>query len=159
MAWRIVVISGWYLLGCQDPPSSAPGQEANPEFPSRDELKIVVIHDDQAACSDYSKTFRCPDAKHWVLAVNGVKCADRTRVMAFVKSEAKRNQTPDPKIPSLSELGIKILAESGAPYSEIGSIMTNCARVGIYRVELGERKTEGRVAQSRAHSESVRGPR
>jgi hypothetical protein len=140
---KTVAIVGWYLLTLQDPSSSAPRKEAKPDFPSRDELKIVVLHDDRATCSDYLKTFRCSDVKHWVLSVNDVICANRARVMAFVKSEAERNPTPDPNHPTLSELKIKIFAESGAPYSEAGSIMTKCAKMGIYRVELGEKKTGG----------------
>jgi len=119
-------------------------QDAKPEFPSRDELKIIVIHDDQAACAEYPKSFRCPDVKHWKFSVNEVKCADRERVEAFMKSEAKRLRTSDPKLPQLSELQIKLLAESGAPYSEVQSLMTKCANMGIYRLEVGERKTEGR---------------
>jgi hypothetical protein len=122
------------LLALQDPPA----------FPSRDELKIVVIHDDQAICSDYPKTFRCPDPKHWALSVNDVKSADRARIEAFIKSEAARFKTPDPKNPKVSELEIKILSESGAPYGEAESLMHQCALAGIYRVTLGEKKTEGK---------------
>ena len=60
-----------------------------------------------------------------------------------MKSEAARFRTPDPKYPGLSELKITLLSESGAPYSEAGSMMTKCATMGIYKLELGEKKTEG----------------
>jgi len=142
-ALEAAILIGSYLLAFQDPPPSAPGQGAKPEFPSRDELKIVVIHDDQASCSDYPKTFRCPNVKHWVLSVNEVKCANQARVEAFIKSEAERRRTTDPKLPRFTDLQVKILAESGAPYSEAGSLLTKCAKMGIYKLELGEKKTEG----------------
>jgi hypothetical protein len=144
---RTAFLLGSYLLALQGAACSAAGGEAKPEIPPRDELKVMVIHDDQAACPDYPKAFRCLDTKHWVLSVNEVKCADRARVEAFIKSEAERRRTSDPKLPSLSEVGIKILAESGAPYSEIGSLMNKCAKMGIYRVELGERKTGGQSGE------------
>src|SRR5581483_4896923 len=99
-ALRAGILFGFYFLALQEFPSPALGQEAKPEIPSRDELTIVVIHDGQAACSAYPKTFRCPDVKHWVLSVNDVKCSDRDRVEAFIKSEAARFRTPDPKHPT-----------------------------------------------------------
>jgi hypothetical protein len=141
-ALRLVIVFSCYLLGCQDSPSSAPVQEAKADFPSRDELKIVVIHDGKAACSDYTKTFRCPDVKHWVLSVNDVKCADRTRVEAFIKSEAERLPSSDPNL-RRTDLEIKLLSESGAPYSEAAGLMNKCAKMGIYRLEIGEKKTGG----------------
>jgi hypothetical protein len=113
---------GFWLLALQEPKA---------EFPSRDELKIVVIHDDQVTCADYAKTFRCPDVKHWMLSVNDVRCSDRARAVAFMKSEAARFKTPDPKSPRLSELQLKIVSESGAPYSESSQLMHQCALAGI----------------------------
>ncbi len=142
MALRLVIVFGWCLLGCQDPPSLAPVLEPKLDFPSRDELKIVVIHDGKAVCSDYTKTYRCSDVRHWVLSVNDVRCADRAHVETFIKSEAERLPSSEPNFRK-TDLEIKILSESGAPYSEAAGLMNKCAKMGIYRLDIGERKTEG----------------
>lgn len=116
-------------------------QETNPTFPSRDQLTIEVVHDDQATCASYPKTSRCADTRHWTVTLNGARCPDRSRAEAFIKDEATRHPSGDPKQPDRSQLKTKVAAESGAPYAVAENVLATCATAGIHILEIGEKKT------------------
>ena len=79
----------------------------------------------------------CRDEKHWLTGIKGTDYTDVAVLEKRLTAEAKASKGKDPKNPHVSERKVMIRCDSVAPYGLAQKAMNVCAKVGIYKIDVG----------------------
>jgi len=103
----------------------------------QDRVTVNVYHVYEVKCMARDKQQVCREDRHWKVGIKGRDFSDPEKLGAMLKKEADRSRGRDPKNPHVSECKVQIRADLSAPYGLAQRAMNVCAKVGIYKIEVG----------------------
>jgi biopolymer transport protein ExbD len=102
-----------------------------------DRITINVWHKLKIKCPAYEGGQICREEGHWLMGVKGIDYSNMDKLEAFLRKEADRHRGKDPKYPQASDKKVMIRADGAAPYGMPQKAMNACAKVGIYKIDVG----------------------
>jgi biopolymer transport protein ExbD len=102
-----------------------------------DRITLNVYHQPDIKCAVYSKQQVCREDRHWRVGMRGRDFTDPEMLGGMLKKEADLARGADPKMPQVSDRKVMIRADGKSPYGLSQRAMNVCAKVGIYKIEVG----------------------
>jgi len=122
-------------------------KQDNPELvkdATGERLTINVYHVTQLggksvlSCPVYERHDVCREESHWRIGIKGRDYVDMNLFQAFLEKEAAPfRQNKDPNNKNISERKVMIRADASAPFGLPQKAMNVCARVGMYKIDVG----------------------
>ena len=102
-----------------------------------DRVTLNVYHLPQVKCTNYSKGQVCREDAHWRVGMKGKDFTNPEGLGGMLRKEADQARGKDPKNPTVSERKVMIRADGKSPFGMAQGAMNVCAKVGIYKIEVG----------------------
>ena len=103
----------------------------------KDRLTLNVYHSPGINCKVYDNKQVCREDRHWRVGMKGRDFTDPEKLGGMLKKEADQARGTDPKNPQASDRKVMIRADGKSPYGLAQKAMNVCAKVGIYKIEVG----------------------
>jgi biopolymer transport protein ExbD len=113
-------------------------------------LTINVYHVTQLggktvlSCPVYERHDVCREESHWRIGIKGTDFVDMNLLQARLEKEAAPYRGKDPTNKNISERKVMIRADASAPFGLPQKAMNVCARVGMYKIDVGAALTLGK---------------
>jgi len=102
-----------------------------------DRVTINVYHRPAIKCDAYKEGQICREDGHWLMGVKGTDYTNMDKLEAFLRKQADPHRGKDPKYKEASDKKVMIRADGAAPYGMPQKAMNACAKVGIYKIDVG----------------------
>jgi biopolymer transport protein ExbD len=110
-----------------------------------DRLVVNVYHlyPNEVNCPAYKNGQVCREKKHWRIGIQGRDYADLKKLELKLKTEgdpfraeAMTSLSTGKQVP-FSERVIMVRGDASSPYGYVQEVINACAKVGIYKIEVG----------------------
>jgi len=102
-----------------------------------DRVTINVYHRLEVKCEPYKKGDICREEGHWLMGIKGRDYSDMAKLEDFLRKQADPLRGKDQKFKDASDKKVMIRADGAAPFGMPQKAMYACAKVGIFKIELG----------------------
>jgi len=112
-------------------------EDKDTEKAGNERLTVNIYHIYEVKCQAFEKAQVCREDRHWRVGVKGRDFTDPEKLGTMLKKEADTMRGRDPKNPHVSDRKVMIRADASAPYGLAQRSMNVCAKVGIFKIEVG----------------------